>query len=86
MLVLTRKEGEAVVIDGDIRIKVLEVKGGQVKLGIDAPLSVTVHREEIYQRILEENQRAALVAPADLSDFADLLKKNNQNSGSAGEK
>jgi carbon storage regulator len=85
MLVLTRKEGEAVVIDGDIRIRVLEVKGGQVKLGIDAPLNITVHRDEIYQRILEENKRAAMAAPADLSGLADFLKKNNQNGGSKGE-
>ncbi len=51
MLVLARRENEAVVIGGGIRIRVIEVKGGQVRLGIDAPREVPVHREEIARRI-----------------------------------
>jgi len=58
MLVLTRRIGESVVIgDNVINISVLDIQRGQVRLGIDAPREVTVHREEIYRRIQDENNR-----------------------------
>lgn len=53
MLVLTRKPGEAIVIDGDIRVTVLSVKGDRVRIGIDAPPHVRVDREEVHQRVCE---------------------------------
>jgi len=59
MLVLTRKLGENIRIGDSVKITVLEVRSGQVKLGIEAPADVKVHREEIYARIQEENRRAA---------------------------
>lgn len=59
MLVLTRKSGEGIRIGDDIRIVVVEVKDNQVKLGIEAPHELPVHREEIYLKIQEENIRAA---------------------------
>lgn len=59
MLVLTRKLGESITIGDHIRITVIAMKGGQVKLGIEAPSDTKVHREEIYTKIIEENQRAA---------------------------
>lgn len=58
MLVLTRKLGENIRIGDHVKITVLEVRSGQVKLGIEAPPEVKVHREEIYARIQEENRRA----------------------------
>lgn len=76
MLVLARKVGEAIAIGDGISVRVLEVKGGQVKLGVEAPNDITVHREEIYQRILEENRRAALEAPDDLAALAAALEKD----------
>ncbi len=54
MLILTRRVGETVVIGDDVDITVLGVKGNQVRLGIKAPKEITVHREEIYQRISRE--------------------------------
>jgi carbon storage regulator len=55
MLILTRRIGESVVIGDDIKLTVLGVKGSQVRLGIDAPKTVSVHREEIYERIQSED-------------------------------
>ena len=65
MLVLTRKEDESIMIGDDIEVKVLDVKEHQVKLGIDAPRSVVVHRREVYLAIQAENAAAASVAQPD---------------------
>jgi len=54
MLILTRRISESVIIGDDVKITVLGVKGNQVRLGIDAPKHVSVHREEIYARIQQE--------------------------------
>ncbi len=59
MLVLTRKAGEGIVISDDITIKVIEMKGGGVRIGIDAPKSKKIYRQEVYDRIIEENKQAA---------------------------
>ncbi len=59
MLVLTRKAGESITIGNEIKIVVHEIKGKQVQLGITAPPNVRIYREEIYERIKEENKKAA---------------------------
>jgi carbon storage regulator len=59
MLVLTRKAGESIVIGNEVVITVLEVRGGQIRLGVDAPRNLAVHRAEIYQQVMEENQAAS---------------------------
>ena len=59
MLVLTRKEGESIVIGNEIRVTLLELQGRQIRLGIEAPSEISVHRGEVYERIREENERAS---------------------------
>ncbi len=59
MLILTRRTGETLMVGDDITVTVLGVKGNQVRIGVNAPKDVAVHREEIYSRIQEDNQPAA---------------------------
>jgi carbon storage regulator len=71
MLILTRKIGESVTIGDKIKVYVIEIKGRQVRLGIEAPPDTMVHREEIYQRILEENRSAAEIKMDHFEDLTD---------------
>jgi len=59
MLILTRRVGEAVVIDEEVTVTILGVKGNQVRVGVNAPKSVSVHREEIFERIRNERSAGA---------------------------
>jgi carbon storage regulator len=78
MLVLTRKAGESITIGDDIRVYIQEVRGNQVKIGIQAPPHVAVPREEIYLRIQEENRRAAQVTPDMMRSAFAQFKINRQ--------
>lgn len=60
MLILTRRIGETLMIDDDVRVTVLGVNGNQVRIGVDAPKDVAVHREEIYQRIQNEKKEGVV--------------------------
>ncbi len=75
MLVLTRKQGERIQIGDDISIIIMDIKGKQVRLGIEAPSDVKVHRQEIYQRIKDENINASNIEISELDKIANLFKK-----------
>ena len=71
MLILTRRVGETIVIGDDVIITVLGIKGNQVRIGINAPKDVSVHREEIYQRIQQEkNTTSTTTAPSTTTEAA----------------
>ena len=76
MLILTRKSGESITIGDDVKVMVVEVKGKQVRIGIDAPRSYTIHREEVYISIQEENRRAAKESPISLAGLKHLFGKH----------
>lgn len=58
MLVLSRKKNESIIIDGKIEIKIIEAEDGRVRIGIEAPKSIEIHRKEIFDLIAEENKAA----------------------------
>lgn len=74
MLILTRKLGESITIGDDIKVTVLGVYGRQVRLGVEAPSKVVVHREEVYLKIKEENRKAARTIKKDLVGLARIIK------------
>lgn len=69
MLVLSRRQNQSIVIGNDVVVRVIEIRGDQVRLGIDAPRSVTVHREEVAQEIAAANQAAADSGTIDITDL-----------------
>ncbi|MBU8881185.1 carbon storage regulator CsrA [Bacillus sp. FJAT-29790] len=75
MLVLTRKLNQSIQIGDDIEIKILSVEGEQIKIGIQAPKNIDIHRKEIYLAIQEENQKAGNTSFDLLKKFTNQLKK-----------
>jgi len=74
MLILTRKKDESLVIDGKIEIRIVSLDDGKVKLGIEAPREVEIHRKEIFEKIQIENKEAIL-KEASLNDLKKFIKK-----------
>ncbi len=74
MLVLTRKVGEGIAIGDDVKIVVMQIKGKQVRLGIKASANTVVHREEIYQKIQEENRKASLTDTQSVTEAAGMIR------------
>ena len=74
MLVLTRHPGESVMVGDDVVITVLEVRGDVVRVGIDAPRTIRVHREEVYRELQRANREAALTSDTAVEALSRLLK------------
>lgn len=77
MLILTRKLGESIAIGDDIRITFLDIKGKQLRIGIEAPKNVSVHRGEIYRLIQEQNLQAA-ASDMKVSEIWGQIKNNTE--------
>lgn len=75
MLVLSRKKDEVIVIGDDIEITVVDVRGDQVKIGVSAPRSVSIHRKEVYEAIRLENEAAAQSSRIGMGALAGVLRK-----------
>jgi len=80
MLVLTRKVGEGINIGTDVKVTIINIEGGQVRIGIEAPKDVIIHREEIYNKILEENKKASQTSTIDLKQIARNWKVRKKSS------
>jgi len=80
MLILTRKSGERITIGDHVRVTILEIKGKQVRLGIEAPPETRVHREEIFQKIQCENRLAAESSSTAMETLTSFWGKENQRS------
>lgn len=76
MLVLTRKLGESIRIGDTITVKIVDLDGRHVKLGIEAPRSIAVNREEIYERIQRENKAASAMKDGGVQNIAAALRQN----------
>ena len=69
MLVLSRHRDESIMIGDDVVLTIVDIRGDKVRLGIDAPQDIPVHRQEVYEAIQRENQKAAQLNPADTQDL-----------------
>lgn len=74
MLVLTRKTGESINIGDDIKISIMDIKGRSVRIGIEAPQSMSIHREEVYTKIQEENRLASEWREVNMETLGSLIK------------
>ena len=72
MLVLSRQRDETIMIGDDIEVTVVDIRGDKVRLGINAPREISVHRKEVYDAIKRENREAAQVKPEDLSGLGKI--------------
>ena len=84
MLRITRRAGERIVLGDDVIVEVIEVKGGTVRLGIDAPRSLPVYREEIWLEVKRENEAAALASGDRLAGAAERLKDRGRAANGPG--
>jgi len=75
MLVLSRQKNETIMIGDMIKITIVDVKGEKVRVGINAPIEIPVHRKEVYDAIKRENIEASAVDPSNLAQVAGMFKK-----------
>jgi carbon storage regulator len=84
MLVLSRQRDETIMIGDDIEVTVVDIRGDKVRLGINAPKEISVHRKEVYDAIRRENRAAAQVKPEDLSGLGKMNPPAGNKPGGGG--
>lgn len=77
MLVLSRHRDESIIIGDNIVVTIVDIRGDKVRLGINAPTEIPVHRQEVYEAIQRENQRAAQLDPDDTRDIGNQTGSNS---------
>ena len=70
MLVLSRQRDESIMIGDNVVVTIVDIRGDKVRLGIEAPTEIPVHRQEVYEAIKRENQKASKIQPKDLGNLA----------------
>ena len=78
MLILTRRSGQSLYVGDNIRITVLGIQGKQVKIGLELPEEMTVYRDEVYKRVMEENRMAIQTSNEDLLVAAELWQESKK--------
>jgi len=79
MLVLTRKLNQSIMIGEDVEVKVIDIKGDQVKIGIVAPRHISVYRKEIYEEIQKQNRVAAVINQNAVQSLEGIIKKKGKS-------
>ncbi len=77
MLILTRKKDESIIINGNIEIQIIAIEEGKVKIGINAPKDVEIHRNEIFEKIMASNKEST-ASKTSISKLSEKIKKNNE--------
>jgi carbon storage regulator len=75
MLVLTRKKDQSLIINDNIEVTILDIQGDQIRIGINAPRNVSIHRKEVYLEIQDENRKAADIGIVSLDGLLNQAKK-----------
>ena len=83
MLILTRKRGQSIIVDGEIEVTLLQIQGDQVRLGITAPKRVTVHRKELLEQLRAENVEAASVDAERARGLSEAMPQRQAGRGEA---
>lgn len=79
MLVLTRKPGEGIIVGENIKVTIVEVRGGGIRIGIEAPREQKIYRQEVYDRICQENREATQWNLADINTLSLSLATKNED-------
>lgn len=79
MLVLARKINESIIINGSVEVVIIDIKGDQIKLGINAPRDIKIYRKEVYEEIEKQNKAAMSEAAVNLNTLSGLFQKDNTN-------
>ncbi len=75
MLVLARKINESIMINDSVEVIVIDIKGDQIKIGINAPKDIKIYRKEVYDEIIKQNKAAMAEEPVNLGDLSNIFKK-----------
>ena len=80
MLILTRKLGESIIIGENVQLSVVEINKNNIKVGINAPKDITIYREEVFEKIKEENKMSSISGIVNLTDISNNMRNSSKTS------